>query len=149
MRQSSATLSTRFMTYRTCFVPIPGNARSKSSARVFTSSSSVPPALPSSTPKEIALATSGSAKFALSSRTISADAYGDDDQIIRSRGNDSVRRTSFDWTRFSFAFDPRGAGPPSFSLTFFLGPGFASASVWNRCSIEGSLKQSITDLKGE
>lgn len=54
------------------------------------------PPVVSSAPTRIALAASGSARFSFRSRKISTVWYGEEDQIVRRRGKEMVRRTSLE-----------------------------------------------------
>lgn len=90
----SLTLRTLLITCLTFLAVIPGKLLSNSSAAALTPA---PISGSSSAPTAIAWDGSGSALLSLRSLKISAVANGDDDQIMRTRGNERQRRTSLCW----------------------------------------------------
>jgi len=89
--QSSRTLRTLLITCLTFLAVIPGKLLSNSSAAVLTPA---PASGSSSAPIAIACERSGSGLLSLRSLNISAVVNGEDDQMIRTRGKERLRRTS-------------------------------------------------------
>lgn len=69
---------------------------------MIASASPAAPSPLSSAPIAAALVASGSSRFAFRSAKMSAVAYGDDDQMMRTRGNVSVSKTSLACRSVSF-----------------------------------------------
>ncbi len=71
----------------------------------------------SSAPIATAREGSGSGRCVFRSLKISAVAYGEDDQMMRSRGNDRVSRTSLDWMAVMERVSGAGSLASSFAGT--------------------------------